>query len=71
MKKKILILVLSNLNYDARVRRQVLALKDNYDTTVVCFGGEPAHDYELITITPTRLTWLRKAITSAFLLLRF
>jgi hypothetical protein len=69
--KKVLVLVLSNLKHDARVRRQVLALKDDYKTTVVCFGGEQADDYELIIIKPTRLTLLRKAITSVFLLLRF
>ena len=67
--KKILILVLSNLKHDARVRRQVFALKDKYETTVVCFGGDPSTDYELITIKPTRLTLFRKAVTSFFLLL--
>lgn len=70
MRKKILILVLSNLKHDARVRRQVLSLKDKYDTTVVCFGGDPADDYELKLIKPTNLTLLRKAITSVFLLLK-
>jgi len=68
--KKVLIIVLSNLRHDARVRRQVHALKSNYDTTVVCFDGDPASDYELIKVTPTRLTFLRKAIASVFLLLK-
>ena len=68
--KKILVLVLSNLKHDARVRRQVLALKDNYKVTVVCFGGDPSDDYELITIKPTNLTLFRKAFTSVFLLLK-
>ena len=70
MKKKILILVLSNLKHDARVRRQVLALTNKYAVTVVCFGGDRVTDYELIVISPTKLTFLRKAITSVFLLLR-
>jgi hypothetical protein len=70
MKKKLLVIVLSNFRHDARVRRQVLALKDHYDTTVVCFAGEPEKDFEVISITPTRLTFLRKAIASVFLLLR-
>lgn len=69
--KKVLVLALSNLNHDARVRRQVLAIKDNYITTVVCFGGEKTKDFELITIEPTKLTLIRKAITSIFLLLKF
>ncbi len=71
MKKKILIIVLSNLKHDARVRRQVLALKDAYKVTVVCFGGDPSEDYELIVIKPTNLTLLRKAAASFFLLMKF
>jgi len=68
--KKILVLVLSNLKHDARVRRQILAIKDNYKTTVVCFGGDPSPGYELIVIQPTNLTLFRKAIASVFLLLK-
>jgi len=69
MKKKLLVIVLSNFRHDARVRRQVLALKDHYDTTVVCFSGEKEDGFEVISITPTNLTFLRKAIASVFLLL--
>jgi hypothetical protein len=68
--KNILVIVLSNLKHDARVRRQVLALKAKYRVTVVSFGGDPSDDYELIEIKPTSLTLFRKAITSIFLLLR-
>jgi hypothetical protein len=70
MKKRLLVIVLSNFRHDARVRRQVLALKDHYDTTVVCFAGEPEKDFEVIAITPTKLTFFRKAVASVFLLLR-
>ena len=70
MKKKLLVIVLSNFKHDARVRRQVLALKDHYQTTVVCFAGEPEKDFEVISIKPTRLTLFRKAVASVFLLLR-
>jgi glycosyltransferase involved in cell wall biosynthesis len=69
--KKALILVLSNLRHDARVRRQLNALKDNYKTTIVCFEGDASPDYELIAIQPTKLTLLRKSIASVFLLLKF
>ncbi|HTF17913.1 MAG TPA: hypothetical protein VK658_07565 [Chryseolinea sp.] len=69
MKKKLLVIVLSSFKHDARVRRQVLALKDHYETTVVCFDGEPEKDFEVIAITPTKLTFLRKAFASVFLLL--
>ena len=68
--KKILVLVLSNLKHDARVRRQIQALKENYKITVVCFGGDLSADYDLMIIKPTRLTLFRKAITSIFLLLK-
>jgi hypothetical protein len=68
--KKVLVLVLSNLKHDARVRRQILALKDNYKTTVVAFGGDPSPDYELIVIKPINLNLFRKALASVFLLLK-
>jgi hypothetical protein len=68
--KKVLVLVLSNLKHDARVRRQISAIKDHYKTTVVCFGGDPVEDYELLQIKPTNLTFFRKAVASLFLLLK-
>ena len=69
--KRVLVLVLSNLKHDARVRRQIFAIKDNYKTTVVCFGGDASPDYDLKVIKPTNLTFFRKAVASIFLLLRF
>ena len=68
--KRILVIVLSNLKHDARVRRQISALKNNYKVTVICFGAEPDDDLELVVINPTRLTLLRKAVASVFLLSR-
>jgi hypothetical protein len=71
MKKKILILTLSDLRYDARVRRQVQALKDKYAITLSGFSGELSTDYDLIPMVPTKLTIWRKLITSFFLIFRF
>lgn len=68
MKKKILIITLSDLRYDARVRRQIEALKDNYTLTLAGFSGTPSSHYELISLQPTPLTILRKSIASVFLL---
>jgi hypothetical protein len=68
--KNVLILVLSNLRHDARVRRQLNALKENYKTTIICFDGDSSSEYELITIQPTKLTLLRKSVASVFLLLK-
>jgi glycosyltransferase involved in cell wall biosynthesis len=69
--KKVLVLVLSNLKHDARVRRQIQAIKGNYKTTVICFGAEAAPDYEVVVIKPTNLTFFRKIVASIFLLLKF
>ncbi len=68
MKKKILIITLSDLRYDARVRRQVDALKDDYSLTLAGFSGIPSPGYNLIPLQPTPLTLLRKSIASVFLL---
>jgi glycosyltransferase involved in cell wall biosynthesis len=70
MKKKIFIVTLSDLRYDARVRRQVDALKSDYDITLAGFNGIPSQEFELINIKPTNLTFLRKFVTSVFLSLR-
>jgi hypothetical protein len=69
-KKKIFIITLSDLRYDARVRRQVQALKDLYAITLSGFQGQPSPDYTLIPVTPTNLTFGRKLITAIFLTLR-
>jgi len=70
MKRKILILTLSDLRYDARVRRQVESLKDHYALTLAGFSGEVSKDYALIPLSPIPLTLWRKALTSVFLILR-
>jgi glycosyltransferase involved in cell wall biosynthesis len=70
MKKKILIITLSDLRYDARVRRQVEALEDQYSLTLAGFNGTPSGNFNLISLEPTPLTLLRKSIASAFLLAR-
>lgn len=69
--KNALILCFTNLKNDARVRRQIDYLKDDYKTTVVCFDSYPDPKVEIIHIKPTKLTFLRKIILSAALLMRF
>jgi glycosyltransferase involved in cell wall biosynthesis len=71
MKKKILIIALSDLRFDARVRRQLEAVKDHYAVTVAGFGADSPQGYTLFTLRPTPLTFWRKAVTSVLLLLRF
>lgn len=71
MKDKGLILVLGDITMDARVRRQIQFLSPHYDLTVVCFASPPSSDYQTVLLKPTRLTFLRKAFASVFLLARF
>ena len=68
MKKKVLILVFSNLKTDARVMRQIESLKDEYDLTVVCLDINPTEDYQAIVLPRHKLTFFRKALSAVFLL---
>ena len=68
--KKILILVFSDLNHDARVVRQINFLKDKYSITAVCFDAPTNLKVEIIPIKRIKPRLLQKAITSFFLLTR-
>jgi glycosyltransferase involved in cell wall biosynthesis len=68
--KKILILVFSDLNHDARVVRQINFLKDKHSITVVCFDAPTNLNVEVISIKRIKPRLLQKAITSIFLLTR-
>jgi glycosyltransferase involved in cell wall biosynthesis len=68
--KKVLVLVFSNLKHDARVTRQVNALKKNNLLTVVCFDAEDQPGITFIKIQQTKLTVWRKAWMGFFLILR-
>jgi glycosyltransferase involved in cell wall biosynthesis len=70
-RKKVLIIVFSNLRHDARVRRQTEFLSENYETTVVCFDGDAPEGVRLIKIIQTPLTLFRKMISGLLLLLGF
>jgi hypothetical protein len=68
--KKILILVFSDLNHDARVVRQINFLKDHYSITAVCFDAPTSLNIEVIRIKRIKPGLFQKAITSFFLLTR-
>jgi glycosyltransferase involved in cell wall biosynthesis len=70
MRKRILTITLSDLRFDARVRRQVQALSENYEVTLCGFGGGENGNYRVVRIEPTNLTFTRKLVTSFFLLTR-
>jgi hypothetical protein len=71
MKKKVLVLVFSNLKHDARVSRQVSFLAKHFLVSLVCFDTEEIENVTPIRITQTKLSLVRKALLSTFLLLRF
>jgi hypothetical protein len=69
--KKILILVFSDLKYDARLIRQINFLKETYAITVCCLGiGSAANGYKVIILPPAKLTFIRRLYLAALLLLR-
>lgn len=70
MKKQVLVLVFSNLKHDARVSRQVSFLAKHFHVTLVCFDTDELENVTPIRIVQTKLTSIRKALLSAFLLLR-
>jgi glycosyltransferase involved in cell wall biosynthesis len=67
-KKKILIITLSDLRHDARVRRQIEWLKNTYDVTIAAFSAASTADYKAIDLKPINLSLVRKSIASVFLL---
>ena len=69
--KKILILAYSDLSYDARVRRQIKWLAENYEVTVVCFKkGVMYQNVTYREIKLIQLGKLRKALLAISLLIR-
>jgi hypothetical protein len=68
--KSALIVCFTNLKNDARVTRQISFVKNDYQLTVCAFDAFPDDSFEFYKIKKTKLTFLRKAISSVFLLLR-
>ncbi|MEO7988840.1 MAG: hypothetical protein ABI663_04815 [Chryseolinea sp.] len=69
--KRALIICFTNLKNDARVMRQIDFLKDQYQLTVAAFDAYPTDQYEFFRIEKTKLTLLRKSVSSVFLLFGF
>lgn len=69
--KQVLILVYNDLIHDARVRRQINFLKDDYKLTVVCFNAPEDLGVEVIKIRRIRPGLIQKAVTAFLLLTRF
>lgn len=69
--KRILIIVFSDIQHDARVARQIAFLKENYKLTVLAFGGKENDGYEFIKINKPVLGLFKKIVSAILLLARF
>lgn len=70
--QRAMVLVFADLNYDARVTRQIRWLSQKYEVTAVCFKGRTDLSnvkYEVISIT--KLTLLRKLFLAIALFVRW
>ena len=70
MKKNVLIIVLSNIRHDARVRRQVLAVSEEHHVTIACLNADTSSTYDLLILPPLSFPIWKKAATSILLLLQ-
>jgi glycosyltransferase involved in cell wall biosynthesis len=70
MKKRVLVLVFSNLKHDARVARQVFFLAKHFKVTLVCFDADTVEGVNVIKLKQTKLTIYRKLIIGFTLLFR-
>lgn len=68
--KRVLIIVFSDIQHDARVARQIAFLKENYKLSVLAFGGKENDGYEFIKINKLTLGLFKKIVSAIFLLAR-
>lgn len=68
---KILVISLSNIKYDARVKRQIDFIKKDHDITVAAFDIDLPEGLKFIKLTQPKLTSLQKIKIGALLFLRF
>ncbi len=68
---KILIISLSNLKQDARVKRQIYFLKDKYQLTVACFDALEDSTFKFVKLNHPNLTLSIKILAAILLVLRF
>ena len=71
IRKKILVIVFSNLRHDARVKRQISFLSEEFNVTVLCFASEEIQGVRIVRLNQTPLTLTRKAISGLFLISGF
>jgi hypothetical protein len=69
-KPHLLIIVFNSLQYDARVKRQIKALRDVYEVDVACYSSEPIDGVKLIILKKPKLGLANKALIMINVLLR-
>ena len=67
---KILIISLSNIKHDARVKRQIDFLKEDHSLTVAAFDISPEISFEFIKLAQPRLSFSSKMVTAGLLVFR-
>lgn len=67
---KLLIISLSSLKHDARVKRQIYFLKDNYQLTVACFEALDVPNIKFVKLEPPIHGFSKKLLIGSLLLLR-
>jgi hypothetical protein len=67
--KSVLIICFNDLKNDARVTRQINFVKHDFKLTVLAFDAVTDSSFELRQVEKTKLTFIRKAVSSVFLLL--
>jgi len=67
--KKALVLVYSKLRHDARVKRQIGFLSENFEVTVAAFGDVSHANHHFIDLKPGSLGLLRKIMIAVWSLL--
>src|SRR5258708_17983778 len=67
----ILIISLSNIRHDARVKRKIDFIKNDYKLTVAAFDADLMPGIEFIKLQQPKLSAPKKIVTGALLLLRF
>jgi hypothetical protein len=66
----ILVISLSNIKHDARVKRQIDFLKEDHSLTVAAFDISPENTFEFIKLTQPRLSFSNKILTAGLLVFK-
>jgi hypothetical protein len=66
--KKALVITFSKIQHDARVKRQISFLENDFEVHLACFDSYK--DFRSVKISPPRLSLMNKLVSGAFLILR-